>query len=631
MSIISLSNVSHNFGDLEIFKNISFSLEKNSRVGLVGKNGSGKTTLFKIMMNRLTPREGDVHIAKNQRIVYLTQEPELNERQTLQECVLESRREWSEVKQKMEHAEKELSINHTEENLKKYSNIVQEFELAGGYNFQTEMKLVLTHLKFPEKTWNRKIKLFSGGEKTRIQLAKFLLQPFDAILLDEPTNHLDLEMIYWLSGYLNHISKPYIIISHDRHFLDSTVTKIVEIKNKTLHCYRGNFSFYREESLRRKIQQEKVYNNQQKKLRKMDEQIIQYRIWGRARDSETMFKRAKELEKRRAKIQEIEKPSPEKSFKLNIKPGKRSGNDVYILNDIAFGFPNKILAKNVNLRVGYQDRVAVLGHNGCGKTTLLRLLNEEIQPLAGKAKKGASLDIGYYDQMHLVLDDALTVRDTIWQLVPRETKGYVLSYLARFGFRGDDVDKKVAVLSGGEKSRLYLAKLIHQKPNLLILDEPTNHLDIAMINSLEDALLKYEGTIIFVSHDTYFIEKIAQRKWFFRNGTIEETEASLQELFAEKQDTIKTEKSVKRKTGNQNINPIVLQKLYEQIEEKSQTVYNLTAEISALENEFHNPEIYRNQQKVKDLTSRIKSQKNILAENQAELDKLEHEYLELSE
>jgi ATP-binding cassette subfamily F protein 3 len=493
------------------------------------------------------------------------------------------------------------------------------------------MKLVLTHLKFPEKTWNRKIKLFSGGEKTRIQLAKFLLQPFDAILLDEPTNHLDLEMIYWLSGYLNHISKPYIIISHDRHFLDSTVTKIVEIKNKTLHCYRGNFSFYREESLRRKIQQEKEYKNQQKKLRKMEEQIKQYRIWGRARDSETMFKRAKELEKRRAKIQEIEKPSPEKSFKLNIKPGKRSGNDVYILNDIAFGFPNKILAKNVNLRVGYQDRVAVLGHNGCGKTTLLRLLNEEIQPLAGKAKKGASLDIGYYDQMHLVLDDALTVRDTIWQLVPRETKGYVLSYLARFGFRGDDVDKKVAVLSGGEKSRLYLAKLIHQKPNLLILDEPTNHLDIAMINSLEDALLKYEGTIIFVSHDTYFIEKIAQRKWFFRNGTIEETEASLQELFAEKQDTIKTEKSVKRKTGNQNINPIVLQKLYEQIEEKSQTVYNLTAEISALENEFHNPEIYRNQQKVKDLTSRIKSQKNILAENQAELDKLEHEYLELSE
>lgn len=630
MSIISLSNISHNFGDADIFDNISFSLEDNSRIGLVGKNGTGKTTLFKIIMNRILPKQGEVHVAKNKKIVYLTQEPELNETQTLKECVLESRQDWIDLKQKMESVEKELSENHSADKMNKYSNIIQQFELAGGYDFQTEMKLVLTNLKFPENTWNRKIQLFSGGEKTRIQLAKFLLQPFDAILLDEPTNHLDLEMIYWLSAYLNRINKPYIIISHDRHFLDTTVTKIIEIKNKTLHHYGGNFSFYKEEAKRREILQEKEYKNQQKNLKKMDKQIKQYRIWGRARDSEVMFKRAKELEKRRAKIDEIEKPTQAKSINLNIQTKKRSGNDVYILENMSFGFPNEILAKNIDLRVGYQDRIAVLGHNGCGKTTLLRVLNEEIKPISGIAKKGASLDVGYYDQMHLILDDTLTVQETIWQLAPLETKGYVLTYLARFGFRGDDVDKKVGILSGGEKSRLYLAKLIHQKPNLLILDEPTNHLDIDMIDSLEDALLNYDGTIIFVSHDTYFIEKVAQKKWFFRNGTVEITEHSLQDLFAEKVEAAKLNKSVKKKTKNQNVNPILLEKLYEEIDKKNNQIKNYKNEIQEMEERFHDPEFYKNDQKVKELTSTIKAKKMVLAENQIELEKLEHEYLEMS-
>ncbi|HPR18399.1 MAG TPA: ABC-F family ATP-binding cassette domain-containing protein, partial [Candidatus Cloacimonadota bacterium] len=423
MSLISLSNISHNFGEAEIFKNISFSLEENSRIGLVGKNGSGKTTLFKIIMGRLLPKEGQVHLAKNKTIVYLTQDPELNETQTLRECVLESRPDWIELKQKLEEIESLVSRDHCQENLEKYAKIVQEFESIDGYNFQTEMKLVLTHLKFPESMWNQRIARFSGGEKTRIQLAKFLLQPFDAILLDEPTNHLDLEMIYWLSGYLNRINKPYIIISHDRHFLDTTVTKIVEIKDKTLHHYGGNYTFYQEESERRHILQEKEYKNQQKMLKKMDDQIKQYRIWGKARDSETMFKRAKELEKRREKVEEIERPETSKSINLNIQTENRSGNDVYILQNLAFGFPEKTLAKNVNLRVGYQDKIAILGHNGCGKTTFLRLLNEETKPQDGIAKKGAGLQIGYYDQMHLMLNDAISVQETIWQLVPLASRG----------------------------------------------------------------------------------------------------------------------------------------------------------------------------------------------------------------
>jgi ATP-binding cassette, subfamily F, member 3 len=631
MSIISLSNISHDFGDEDIFKNISFSLEDNSRIGLVGINGSGKTTLFKIIMNRILPKEGTVHLAKTKKLVYLTQEPELDESQTLVECVLESRQDWIVSKQNLEQAEQKLETDHSEEMMQQYSHLIQDFELKGGYHFQTEMKLVLTNLKFPETVWKQKVGKFSGGEKTRIQLAKFLLQPYDAILLDEPTNHLDIEMIYWLSGYLNRVNKPYIIISHDRFFLDSTVAKIIEIKDKNLQHYGGNYSFYREESKRRFILQEKEYKNQQKKLKRMDDQIKQYRIWGRARDSEVMFKRAKELEKRRAKIDEIEKPRTGKSINLNIKTKRRSGNDVYVLKNLQFGFPNKSLANNVNLRVDYQDRIAVLGKNGCGKTTLLRLLNDEIKPLSGIAKIGAGLQIGYYDQMHLVLDDSLTVQETVWKLAPMETRGYVLTYLARFGFRGDNVEKKVGVLSGGEKARLYLAKLIHQRPNLLILDEPTNHLDINMINSLEEALLNYEGTIIFVSHDTYFIDKIASRKWFFINNTIEETELSLEELFTQKGETIKTSKSAKKKSKPKEINPIVIEKLYNDIELKNTKIEKLSLVVSDLENRFHNPETYRNEKKVKSLNKEVRDKKVELNFLKIDLDKLEHEYLELTE
>jgi ATP-binding cassette subfamily F protein 3 len=257
-------------------------------------------------------------------------------------------------------------------------------------------------------------------------------------------------------------------------------------------------------------------------------------------------------------------------------------------------------------------------------------LNKEYEPLSGTARKGVSLNIGYYDQMHLILDDSLSVMETIWQLVPLETRGYVLSFLARYGFRGDDVDKRVENLSGGEKSRLYLAKLIHQKPNLLILDEPTNHLDIEMIGSLEKALLDYDGTIVFVSHDTYFIEKIAKRKWFFRNNTIEETEQSLQELFAEKEETSKLDKSRKIKTTEQNINPIILKKKYNQIEQKSAEIYHQNELIAILESEFQKPETFKNDQKIKNLNREIKDRKDIISELEKELDLLEHEYLELS-
>ncbi|MCK4957699.1 MAG: ABC-F family ATP-binding cassette domain-containing protein [Candidatus Cloacimonetes bacterium] len=632
MSIVSLSGISHDFGVQTIFDNMSFSLEKNSKIGLVGKNGSGKSTLFNLITGKLQPEEGQVHRSKSAKIAYLTQEPELDDNLTLEQSVLESRADYVKLSKQLQEAENLLSQANTKENLAYYSNTREQFEAIDGYHFRTEMKLVLTGLNFPQTTWDRKILNFSGGEKTRIQLAKILLQPFDIILLDEPTNHLDIDMIYWLENYLANLGKPYMIISHDRLFLDKTVTKIAEIKGKSLEWYKGNYSFYLKERQERQILNEKLVIKQQRQIKKMEDQIKQYRIWGRARDSEVMFKRAKELEKRLDKIDAIEVSKSDRKINLNFANTSRSGNDVFVFENMKFGFEDLTLAKEINLRINFQDRIAVLGKNGCGKTTLLKLMNGKLKPLSGIAKKGASLKIGYYDQMHLILDNSLTIQETIWQLAPLETRGYVLSYLARFGFTGDDVEKSVSILSGGEKARLYLAKLIHDNPNFLILDEPTNHLDINMISYLEAALAEFNGTIIFVSHDRYFIEKVSKQKWIFADGTINETEEKLEALFfkkkAKKQSKLKTSKPANDKKNKTN--PFVLKKLHTEIENFENILNSKKESLTQSEAEFANPKTFKNQKLVIELTEKMKVLKAEISKLEESLDELETEYLELS-
>jgi len=631
MSLISLSNISQNFGGQEIFRKINFSLEQKSCIGLVGKNGSGKTTLLNIISKRIIPSEGEVHIAKNRSISYSTQDPEFPDDKSLYDFVLGSRLDFIELSSKLKEAEKNLAEEQSEKNLKIFSKLQEEFELIDGYSFETEIKLVLTQLKFPEKVWNQQLQTFSGGEKTRIQLAKILLQPYDILIMDEPTNHLDLEMIFWLEKYLSNLNKPYIIISHDRNFLDKTVTKIIEIQNKKLRVYHGNYSFYKEQSQLREELQKKEFKNQQKQIKRMEEQIKRYRIWGTSRDSEKMFVRAKELEKKLDKIEKIEKPRTKKDLKMNFQMQKRSGNDVFVFENLSFGFEQNLLAKNVNMRIDYKDKIALVGMNGCGKTTFLRILNDEFSPISGITKKGASLNIGYYDQSHLKLDDSISVKRTIWNLVPMETRGYVLSYLARFGFRGDDVDKKVFILSGGEKARLYLAKLIHEKPNFLILDEPTNHLDIDMITSLEKSLSEYEGTIIFVSHDRYLIENVASKKWFFHQKNIKQTDKSLEELFSSKNEKKAKKSEQYYKNKNRKTNPIILEKLEKKIEELQHQIEQKNDEILSLEGQFYDNAIYSNEQKVKEVNIKIKTIKNDITNLETELEELENRYLELME
>jgi ATPase subunit of ABC transporter with duplicated ATPase domains len=362
----------------------------------------------------------------------------------------------------------------------------------------------------------------------------------------------------------------------------------------------------------------------------MKDQIKQYRIWGNARDSEVMFKRAKELEKRLDKIQPIENVTREKALSLNFKDTKRSGNNVFVLENLKFGFDNLILAENVNLRINYQDRIALLGKNGCGKSSFLKLLLGEIAPLGGTAQKGASLQVGYYDQMHLKLDSKLSVKETMWQMAPLETRGYVLGYLAKFGFTGDDVEKKVSLLSGGEKARLYLAKIIHKKPNFLILDEPTNHLDINMIAYLETALENFSGTIIFVSHDRYFIDKIAKKKWIFQNNTIEETDKDLDELFFQKK--VKTDKPEQNRKPQKEkkINPYIINKLQEKITKTETKLIDANKKLDDLHNKFADPNFLKKEKEIISVNKQIKLVENKIENLKLELDEFETEFLELT-
>jgi len=631
MSLVSLVNIAHNFGDRDIFEKINFFIEKNGKIGFVGKNGSGKTTLLNIIAGKILPHAGTVHLKKNIKIAYLQQEPKFQTDKTLYDFVLESRTDFCRLKEKLQNAEKELSVNNSKANLEKLADLQQQFEMMNGYNFEAELKMILLQLNFPKEFWFRKVNNFSGGEKTRIQLAKILLQPYDVLMMDEPTNHLDIPMIFWLEKYLSNLQKPYVIISHDRFFLDKTVTSIAELKNRKITLYSGNFSFYQKESAVRNELKLKEMKKQQKQIQKMEEQIKRYRIWGRARDSEVMFKRAKELEKRLAKIEVIEKPEKERKTNLKFQADNRSGNDVYRMENLAFGFRDKILGKDINLEIHFRDKISLIGRNGCGKTTFLKILNEEMKPSGGFIKKGANLRIGYYDQLHLKLDNSKTVMETIWQLVPLEPQGYVLSYLAKFGFRGDEVEKSVSVLSGGEKSRLYLAKLIHEKPNFLILDEPTNHLDLDMISALQEALTNYDGTIIFVSHDRFLIENVATKKWFFHQQKIIETDKSVAELFADEDTKKKKKKGEYRPHRTKKTNPIVLQKLEDKIELVQKWISEKQEQILSLEAEFYDPKIYANEQKVKLLNDKLKLLKNEKSGLEIDLERLEEQYLELME
>ncbi len=509
--ILSCQNISKAFLENQVLKNISFHIEDTEKAAIVGINGAGKTTLLRILMGELSPDEGTVIFAKDKMVGYLAQNSTVDSEQTIYEELLSVKQELVRLEEKMRECE--INMKHVEgeelENLmKQYASYTHTFEQNNGYAYKSELTGVLKGLGFTEDDFEKKVSTLSGGQKTRVALGRLLLLSPDLIILDEPTNHLDMNSIAWLETYLLNYKGAVIIVSHDRYFLDRIAGKIIEIDQSKGTVFSGNYTDYVDKKELLKVTAMKAYENQQREIKHQEEVIAKLKSFNR----EKSIKRAESREKMLNKIEVLDKPSEAKSdMKLTLKPRYTSGNDVLTVKGLAKSFGTLRLFENINFEVKRGEHVSIIGDNGTGKTTLLKIINELLEADSGSVALGANVEIGYYDQEHQVLHSDKTLFEEISDAYPTLTNTEIRNVLASFLFVGDDVFKRISELSGGERGRVSLAKLMLSNSNFLILDEPTNHLDIVSKEILEDALNHYEGTVLYVSHDRYFINKTATR------------------------------------------------------------------------------------------------------------------------
>ncbi|MEY8752309.1 ribosomal protection-like ABC-F family protein [Alkalicoccobacillus gibsonii] len=525
MTIFYMKDVSQTYGVHVIFEKLSLELKLGERVGLVGRNGEGKTSLLHIIAGITEPASGTVGWKKGTTKGALEQQPDIIEDRSLQEQlkhVFSELVEKEKIMRQMEAQLQELTDPKALERcLEKYGTLQVEFAEKGGYEMDADIRRVSAGLGIQSLLSNKWNEL-SGGERTKAGLAMLLLTKPDLLLLDEPTNHLDLAATEWLTEWVNQYAGTVVIISHDRVFLDETVTQIVEMDGGELSFYETNYSGFVEEREQRLLLEFQQYQDQQKKLKKMRETIKRLKEWANRANPPNagMHRQAKSMEKAMNRIERVKKPvMNRKQVQLDFEQGTRSGTDVIQLDSVSKQFSDRDVLKNVNLTLSYQDRLAIVGENGAGKSTLFKLILEELQPDAGICKVGANVSIGYLSQHGLEGSGTQRVIDALRDHVVM-TEGEARSELAKFLFYGQDVFKKVKSLSGGERMRLRMAQLIHNRHNLLLLDEPTNHLDIDSREVLEDALAEFEGTILCISHDRYFLNKLFPKTSWLENGRL---------------------------------------------------------------------------------------------------------------
>lgn len=518
--ILSCNNISKAFIENTVLKNISFHVEEKERVAIIGNNGAGKSTLLKIIMKELTPDDGEVIISKNKTLGYLAQHQNLAGEQSIYDELLSVKEDIINLEKRMRSIEetmKHAAGDSLSDLMDTYTRLTHEFELKNGYAYKSEIVGVLKGLGFSEDDFSKQTDKLSGGQKTRVALGKLLLTKPDIILLDEPTNHLDMESIMWLENYLLNYDGCVIIVAHDRYFLDKIVTKVIEIENASALVYNGNYTDFAQKKAMLRDAQLKQYYNQQREIKHQEEVIAKLRSFNR----EKSIKRAESREKMLNKIEVIEKPvDHQASMHFSLEPRVVSGNDVLSVKELKKSFNSLLLFENLNFEIKRGERVAIIGKNGTGKTTILKIINGISEADNGIVKLGSKVQIGYYDQEHNVLNMNKTVFDEISDEYPTLTNTEIRNVLAAFLFTNDDVFKRIGDLSGGERGRVSLAKLMLSEANFLILDEPTNHLDIASKEILEQVLAGYTGTVLFVSHDRYFINKTATRILDLYNGTL---------------------------------------------------------------------------------------------------------------
>ena len=509
--ILSCQNLSKTFVDRPILKQASFQLEEHEKAAIVGVNGAGKTTLLKMIIGQLPADEGLVTFAKDKTFGYLAQQSDLSSSHTIYEELLSVKQDLVTMEQKLRDLEE--SMKHCEgaqleEIMDRYTRMTHDFEVRGGLLYKSELIGVLKGLSFLDEDFDKQISTLSGGQKTRVSLAKLLLQSPDLIILDEPTNHLDIASISWLETYLRSYKGAVLIVSHDRYFLDRVVTKVIAIENGLVRSYAGNYSDYAAKAAMLRKAAVNAYLKQQEEIHHQQQVIDKLKSFNR----EKSIKRAESREKMLDKMELLEKPMEIRDdMHLKLTPQIISGNDVLSIEDLSKHFGSLTLFEHVDIEIKRGEHVAIIGDNGTGKTTLLKIINELETMDSGQIRLGSKVEIGYYDQEHHVLHSEKTLFDEISDDYPTLTNTQIRNTLAAFLFTGDDVFKKISELSGGERGRVSLAKLMLSNANFLILDEPTNHLDITSKEILEQALNDYEGTVLYVSHDRYFVNQTATR------------------------------------------------------------------------------------------------------------------------
>ena len=642
--ILSCQNISKAFVENQVLKNVSFHIEDHEKAAIVGINGAGKTTLLRIIVGEMTPDDGQVVLAKDKTLGYLAQNSTVDTSHTIYEELLSVKADLLRLEEKIRECEnnmKHADGDALEDLMKQYTSLTHAFETGGGYLYRSELVGVLKGLGFTEDEFSKPVATLSGGQKTRVALGRLLLQNPDLIILDEPTNHLDMTSIAWLETYLLNYKGAVLIVSHDRYFVDRIAGKVIEIDQSKATTFMGNYSDYAVKKEQLRVAAWNAYMNQQRDIKHQEEVIEKLKSFNR----EKSIKRAESREKMLDKIEVIEKPSEVRTdMKLTLTPRILSGNDVLTVEHLSKSFDSHKLFTDVNFEIKRGEHVAIIGDNGSGKTTLLKILNGLVPADQGTFRLGSNVEIGYYDQEHHVLHSEKTLFEEISDDYPYLNNTQIRNVLAAFLFTGEDVFKRISDLSGGERGRVSLAKLVLSNANFLILDEPTNHLDIMSKEILEDALNGYEGTILYVSHDRYFINRTAHRILDLTEGQFISYVGNY-DYYLEKHDTVMAaieanapqnadadsavaakaaESEVKLDWKAQKEEQARLRKKENDLKKCEEKIAELEARISEIDTEMSDPTIGTQVAKLQELT---KEQ----AACQEQLEKLYEQWEELAE
>lgn len=617
MALININNLKKAYGTNILFEDISFEIGEGDKLGLVGINGAGKTTLFKIITGQEGYDGGELFKHKLTSLGYMEQQLVHTDDTSVYEELLSIFEPLITLEEEIEKISRLIEVQGQDVEIlvKRQHSLAERFEAQGGFLYRSRVRAMLLGLGFAQVDLEKPVRLLSGGQKTRIMLGKMLLSSSNLLLLDEPTNHLDINSVEWLEGFLKDYSGAFIVISHDRYFLDRVTNRTLSLENQKLTVYNGNYSYYvdkkalDDEILRRK------YDNTQREINRIEGIIEQQKRWNREKNIKTAESKQKVVDKLEKTLEKPNEQADNIRFKFTTK--KSSSKDVLIINDLEKSFENKQLFKDLNMHITKGERVFLLGPNGCGKTTIFKIITDKLKADSGSFKFGASIEPGYYDQTQSDLDYNKTALAEVWDAYPSMTQTQIRNAMATFLYKGDDVNKQISMLSGGERARLSLLKLMLSQANLLLLDEPTNHLDISSCEALENAFADYDGTLLIISHDRYFINKMADKIYYLSSNGVTEYLGNY-DYFVEKHIDIEIkEKSNKPKENEYKQKKeaqAAKRRISGQISRIEEQISVNEQEIKKMESSLINPEIAADYVKVTELSKQIEDKQNSLQE-----------------